>query len=185
MVQGQLKWKGDLAPGAKLTLSADGVWQEHRNDTATGSISALPLNASVESWGADGFGKLDISGFSFVAYGYYGQGLGTTGLFFEGFDSLGNPRTTYGGYVQGSYTWDKFTFGASWGVSAMEATALDYSSGFAPSLLKDNESIIGFVRYQLTPWMALQAEFGHTWDTNWSGFEENEDDIWLGTAWFF
>jgi hypothetical protein len=185
MVQGQIKWKGAIAPGAMLTLSGDGVWQEHRNDTATGSFTALPFEASVQSWGLDGFGKLDIQGFSFVAYGYYGEGLGTTGLFFDAFDIAGNQRTSYGGYVQGSYTWDKFTFGASWGVSALDATSIDWTSGFAPSLVKDNESIIGFIRYQLTPWMALQAEYGHTWDTNWSGFQENEDDIWLGTAWFF
>jgi hypothetical protein len=185
MVQGQLKWKGDLGPMAKVTLSADGLWQQHQNDPSTGSFVGLPLNSSVESWGADGFGKLDISGFSFVAYGYYGQGLGTTGLFFDAYDILGNPRTTYGGYVQGSYTWDKFTFGASWGVSAMNATAFDATSGFAPTLLRDNESIIGFLRYQLTPWMALQAEYGHTWDINQAGGVNSEDDIWLGTAWFF
>jgi hypothetical protein len=185
MVQGQLKWKGDLGPMAKLTLSGDGVWQEHRNDPATGSATFLPVEASVQSWGADGFGKLDISGFSFVAYGYYGQGLGTTGLFFDAFDLAGNPRTTYGGYAQGSYTWDKFTFGASWGVSAMNATGFDGLIGVAPTLLRDNESVIGFIRYQLTPWMALQAEFGHTWDINQAGAELQEDDLWLGTAWFF
>ncbi|MGB6921357.1 MAG: porin [Methylovirgula sp.] len=183
MVQGQVKWKGALAPGANLTLSGDGVWQEHKNDPATGSFVAaggLAPGAAVESWGADGFGKLDISGFSFVAYGYYGQGLGTTGLFFDGFDALGNPRTSYGGYGQASYTWDKFTFGGSWGVSALEATPID------PAILvRDNESAIGFVRYQLTPWMALQAEFGHTWAINQAGAELEEDDIWLGTAWFF
>jgi hypothetical protein len=185
MVQGQLKWKGSITPDAKVTLSADGVWQEHRNDTATGSFSGVPLGGSVQSWGADGFGKLDIDNFSFVAYGYYGQGLGTTGLFFDAFDIFGNPRTSYGGYVQGSYTWDKFTFGASWGVSALDATGFDVTSGFAPFLVHDNESVIGFLRYQLTPWMALQAEYGHTWDTNWAGGVNTEDDLWLGTAWFF
>jgi hypothetical protein len=185
MVQGQLKWKGNIAPGAMLTLSGDGVWQEHQNDPTTGSLVGIPVNAAVESWGVDAFGKLDIDGFSFVAYGYYGQGLGTTGLFFDAFDIFGNPRTTFGGYAQGSYTWDKFTFGASWGVSAMDATATDAAIGLAPFLLKDNESVIGFARYQLTSWMALQAEFGHTWSYNHSGGLAEEDDIWLGTAWFF
>jgi hypothetical protein len=193
MVQGQVKWKGNIAPGAMLTLSGDGLWQQHRNDPATGSavgtpvgiVGGLPAGASVNSWGVDGFGKLDIQGFSFVAYGYYGEGLGTTGLFWDAFSPDGSARTSYGGYAQGSYTWDKFTFGASWGVSGMQATAFDYATGIAPGLLKDNESIIGFIRYQLTPWMALQAEYGHTWDISQSGFEENEDDIWLGTAWFF
>jgi hypothetical protein len=202
MVQGQVKWKGNIAPGAALTLSADGLWQEHRaeagDDVATfgdPTITNVTVNvvnpffpgvdSAVESWGADGFGKLDIDGFSFVAYGYYGNGLGTTGLFSGGFDAAGNARTSYGGYVQGSYTWDKFTFGASWGVSALNATGFDWSSGVAPGLVKDNESVIGFVRYQLTPWVALQGEFGHTWAINQAGGEAEIDDIWLGTAWFF
>ena len=96
-VQGQLKWKGDIAPGAKLTLSADGVWEEHQADFATGSNvfnpnGTLQANGNAfESWGIDGFGKLDIDGFSFVAYGYYGAGLGTTGLFFDAFDTWGTP----------------------------------------------------------------------------------------------
>ncbi len=185
MVQGQVKWKGTLGGGTNLTLSADGLWQQHKQDTATSSNLFVPNGNTTNSWGVDGFGKLDIAGFSFVAYGYYGKGLGTTGIFLNSFDDFGNPRTSLGGYVQGSYTWDKFTFGASWGVSALDPTSAEWAVGTAPSLVKDNESIIGFVRYQLTPWMALQAEFGHTWDTNWAGFQTNEDDLWLGTAWFF
>jgi hypothetical protein len=184
-VQAQIKWKGNIAPGAALTLSADALWQQHKEDPATGSVSLLATGQSVNSWGADGFGKLDIDGFSFVAYGYYGQGLGTTGFFFDGFDFAGNARNSYGGYAQASYTWDKFTFGASWGVSALQATGFDWATGAAPTLLKDNESVIGFLRYQLTPWMALQAEYGHTWAINQLGQTNSEDDLWLGTAWFF
>ena len=185
MVQGQIKWKGNIAPGAALTVSGDALWQQHKNDTATGSLAAMPLEATTNSWGVDGFGKLDIDGFSFVAYGYYGQGLGTTGFFFNGFDLAGNARKSYGGYAQASYTWDKFTFGASWGVSALQATGFDWTVGAAPTLVHDNESIIGFLRYQLTPWMTLQAEFGHTWTINQLGQNLQEDDLWLGTAWFF
>jgi hypothetical protein len=185
MVQGQIKWKGNIAPGAALTVSGDALWQEHKEDSATGSVSLLANGATVNSWGVDGFGKLDIDGFSFVAYGYYGEGLGTTGFFWDGFDLAGNARKSYGGYAQASYTWDKFTFGASWGVSALNATGFDWAVGAAPTLVKDNESIIGFLRYQLTPWMALQAEYGHTWDINQLGQRNSEDDLWLGTAWFF
>jgi hypothetical protein len=185
MLQGQVKWKGNIAPGAALTVSGDAVWQQHKADSYTGSVSALADGATANSWGVDGFGKLDIDGFSFVAYGYYGEGLGTTGLFYDGFDYAGNARKSYGGYAQASYTWDKFTFGASWGVSALGATGFDWLSGTASTLVKDNESVIGFLRYQLTPWMALQAEYGHTWAKNQAGQTNSEDDIWLGTAWFF
>lgn len=185
MVQGQVKWKGDIVPGAKLTLSADGLWQQQRQDTTTGSNMFVGNQFTTDSWGVDAFGKLDVYGFSFVGYGYYGKGLGTTGLFWNGFDAFGTPRQSYGGYAQGSYTWDKFTFGASWGISALDPTAFENTFGTAPFLLRSNQSVIGFLRYQLTPWMALQAEFGHTWATSWGGFVEEEDDLYLGTAWFF
>jgi hypothetical protein len=188
MVQGQAKWKGAVVSDAMLTVSADGLWQEHRVDTGDGTFTDsvnLPVQSAIQSWGVDGFGKLDIDGFSFVATGYYGQGLGTTGFFFDAFDFNGNPRTTFGGYAQASYTWDRFTFGGSWGVSALSSTGFDVTQAYNPTLLKDNESAIGFVRYQLTAWMTLQTEFVHTWAINQSGGQQNEDDVWFGTAWFF
>jgi hypothetical protein len=201
MVQGQIKWKGSLggggpaivtkgeAPpsfgGINLTLSADAVWQGHRQDNASSFI--VPQGTTANSWGVDGFGKADVAGFSFVAYGYYGKGLGTTGLFLNGFDAFGNPRTSYGGYGQASYTWDKLTVGGSWGVSGLNATAADFALGFGGvgGLVHYNESAIGFARYQLTSWMALQAEFVHTWSYANVGPSAQDDAIWLGTAWFF
>jgi predicted porin len=187
MIQGQIKWKGDIAPMAKLTLSADGLWQEHRSDT--GDFTTVPFGSSVNSWGADAFGKLDIEGFSFVAYGYYGEGLGTTGLFYSGFSINGAERQSWGGYGQASYTWDKFTFGGSYGISALNANGFDdtvgVALGYTPFMVQSNESAIGFIRYQLTPWMALQGEYVHTWATNWSGGQVIEDQIDAGTAWFF
>lgn len=206
MVQGQIKWKGTLggggpaivtkgeAPpavgGVDLTFSADALWQEHRIETLGSTVFGLPVGSSRESWGVDGFGKASAYGFSFVAYGYYGKGLGTTGLFFQGFDNFGNQRTTYGGYGQASYTWDKLTVGGSWGISGLNATAADIALGLACNtgagcLVHYNESAIGFARYQLTSWMALQAEFVHTWAYSNLNTAAQNDAIWLGTAWFF
>jgi hypothetical protein len=201
MVQGQIKWKGSfggggpaivtkgeappVTPGVNITLSADAIWQEQRQDSA--STFFVAPGASAESWGIDGFGKVDVAGFSFVGYGYYGKGLGTTGLFLNGFDALGNQRTSYGGYGQASYTWDRLTVGGSWGVSGLNATTTDIALGFAGvgGLVHYNESAIGFARYQLTTWMALQAEFVHTWSYANLGSAAQNDALWLGTAWFF
>jgi hypothetical protein len=47
----------------------------------------------VNAWAVDGFAMLDIAGFNFVAYGYTGKGVGTTGMFFQGVDIAGDPRT--------------------------------------------------------------------------------------------
>ncbi len=185
MVQGQLKWLGNITPEAKVTLSADAIWQEQRQDSA--STFAVGQGFSAEGWGVDGFGKLDAYGFSFVGYGYYGKGLGTTGLFLQGFDAFGNPRTSYGGYAQASYTWNKLTVGGSWGVSGLNATAADIALGLTVNggLVHYNESAIGFARYQLTSWMALQAEYVHTWSYSFTGPSAQNDALWLGTAWFF
>ena len=89
--------------------------------------------------------------------------------------------------MQGSYTFNKFTIGASWGVSGLKATSGDYalSPVLASELVKWNESVVGFGRYQLTTWMALQGEFVHTWSTNQRGQVTYTDALWLGTAWFF
>jgi len=193
MIQGQIKYKGALGPGAKLTLSADALWQEHRVDTS--SFVDVPTGAAISSWGIDGFGKVDVAGFSFVGYGYYGKGLGTTGLFLDGFTEDGQQRASYGGYGQGSYTWDKFTIGASWGISVLQANSCDNNGTFTgacgysfydtANMLKSNQSYVGFARYQLTSWMAIQGEYVHSISTNQTGGKIQADQIDLGTAWFF
>ena len=186
MLQGQVKYKGAIGPGAKLTLAADALWQEHR--VSGTSFTTLPVTAAVSSWGVDGFGKVDVAGFSLVGYGYYGQGLGTTGLFFDAFSLNGQQRTSLGGYAQGSYTFDKFTIGASWGISVLDANSYDATAGFLSYytwMLKSNQSYVGFARYQLTSWMALQAEYVHSIATNQTGGKIQADQIDFGTAWFF
>lgn len=190
MLQGQVKFKGDLGGGTKLTLSADAVWQEHQYDTASVTTGTPLVGSTINSWGIDGFGKVDIAGFSLVAYGYYGAGLGTTGLFLNGFSLDGQQRDSYGGYAQGSYTFfDKFTLGASWGISYLEANSYDntvgVSNGYEPYMLRSNQSYVGFARYQITTWMAIQGEYAHSISTNQSGGQIQGDQIDLGTAWFF
>ena len=84
-------------------------------------------NTSVTAWAVDAFAMIDVWGFNFVAYGYTGKGVGTTGLFFDGVDIFGNARPSDGGYLQAAYTFkggwllpNPLTVGASWGVSSLE-----------------------------------------------------------------
>src|SRR5262249_26013522 len=142
--QGGLKYANDFGEGTKLTLSTSGVVQNHKADcpatiavfggsscliggTALISDNETPNNASITTWAVDGFGRLDIAGFSFVAYGYTGKGVGTTALFFDGVSDDGAKRRSDGGYLQASYTfWDRFTLGGSWGISQLHrADAVD------------------------------------------------------------
>lgn len=212
-IQGQLKYVGKWGPDTGITLSVSGVAQRHTTDCFSGGSSCAALGApavplagepaanpleippGTSFWAGaiDGFGKLDIAGFSFVAYGYTGQGVGTTGLYINGVDDEGNTRRSYGGYLQASYTfYNTFTLGGSYGASWLntanandltEITA-ECAAGIA-CLVSRNESWIGFARYKLTDWVKLQAEYVHTRAVNQVGGDNRDDAILAGTTLFW
>jgi hypothetical protein len=197
-VQGQLKYVTGSAPTGKITLSADGLWQRQIADCPTGSsclsngTGLMTPEQEVNAWAADGFGMLDIAGFNFVAYGYIGKGVGTTGIFFQGVDTAGDPRKSYGGYLQGAYTFGRTTVGGSYGVSYLNtANAFDAANVTAlclagtECLVHKNESWIGLVRYKLTSWVNLQAEYIHTRDQNTIGQTNSDNAVVAGTTFFW
>jgi predicted porin len=210
--QGRLKYVGTFAPDAKLTLSTSGIVQNHKLDCPAGiavfggssclvggtaliSDNETPNGTSVTAWAVDGFGRLDIAGFSFVAYGYTGKGVGTTGLFFDGVSDEGASRRSDGGYLQASYTFfDRFTLGGSWGISTLHtADAVDgveilgqcLAAPQVACLVRKNESAIGFVRYKLTDWVKLQAEYVHTIAENQINQKITDNAIIAGTTFFW
>jgi hypothetical protein len=151
---------------------------------------------------------LDLWGWNFVAYGYTGKGVGTTGLFFNGIDAIGVTRHSEGGYFQAAYTFkggvflpSDLTVGASWGISHLEtADANDNfqvltncgqfngvitAAGGQSCLVKDNSSWIGFARYKLTKWINLQAEYTATTSENQIGQEIHDKAIAVGTTFFW
>jgi len=184
-IQGQLHYKGQLAPDTKIVLWTDALWQQHRANI--GDTAALAAGTALSSWGIDGGAKLDWGPVSLLAYGYYGEGLGTTGLFIDAFSINGQRRNSYGGYAQASYNvTEKFMLGASWGISYLQRNSFD--AAFAPILstqLRSNESWVGFARYKLTNWMNIQAEYIHSISRNQSGGSVYSDELALGTVWFF
>ena len=211
MVQWKLKYVGNLggdacglkdtacAEGLKLTAWTSGVYQDHQVERGDLIIDQRP-GYSITSWGVDGGIKLDWAGFSFVAYGYTGDGLGTTGLFWNAVSINGQTRTSDGGYVQGSYTWDRFTFGGSWGVSNLDRNSCDLTYGCGlgivgpldpVTLQKQINSEIGFVRYKLTDWVQFQGEYVHTEQQNYAncasyiGCKIYNDAIIGGTTFFW
>jgi hypothetical protein len=143
----------------------------------------------------DGFGRLDIAELSLVGYAYTGQGVGTTALFFDGVDAQGSTRRSFGGYGQASYTfYNVFTLGGSWGISVLDtASAVDAAVEFAQCtsalaakcLVHKNESWIPFVRYKLTDWAKLQAEYVHTRAENQIGQTITDNAILAGTTIFW
>ena len=213
-MQGKLSYVTTPWTDAKLTLSTSGVWQRQQVNcgfSASGLCSVSPgvltdftltplqSDAEVDAWAVDGFAMLDWWGWNFVAYGYTGKGVGTTGLFFDGVDINGNTRRSDGGYLQAAYTFNGvFTLGGSYGVSHLEtANQIDTTNVFnectgvgdfgiaGACLVKDNESWIGFARYKLTKWVNLQTEFIHTTAENQIGQTIHDDAVVAGTTFFW
>jgi len=165
----------------------------------------MSAGTNVTTWAADAFAMLEIYGFNFVAYGYLGKGVGTTGLFFDGVDIFGDRRPSDGGYLQAAYTFkggwwlpNPLTVGASWGVSSLETagtsnafeirncqlSVIDPGGPFG-CLVKHNESWIGFARYNLTDWVKIQAEYISTVAENQIGQEIHDHAVTVGTTFFW
>jgi hypothetical protein len=224
MGQAKIQYVGTWSPDVKLTLSTSGVVQKQQAECLNGSVNGgfistcAPINAptfvngipvmnqgtNVTTWAVDAFAMLEAYGFNFVAYGYTGKGVGTTGLFFDGVDIFGDRRNSKGGYLQAAYTFkggwwlpNPLTVGASWGVSTLETAGTSNAfeiercqlnanfPGTAGCLVKHNESWIGFARYNLTDWVKLQAEYISTVAENQIGQEIHDHAVTVGTTFFW
>jgi hypothetical protein len=230
MGQAKIQYVGTWSPDVKLTLSTSAVIQKQQAECLNNTVSTVGLSTcalqnepafingmptmaagtNVTTWAVDAFAMLEVWGFNFVAYGYTGKGVGTTGLFFDGVDVFGDRRNSDGGYLQAAYTFkggwwlpNPLTVGASWGVSSLEtagrSNGLDIQNcqnsvinpvgagpfGAFSCLVKHNESWIGFARYNLTDWVKIQAEYTATTAENQIGQEIHDKAFAIGTTFFW
>ena len=205
--QGKLKYVGQWFTDAKITAWVDGITQLQRAELGdavvsnfnfgTGLYNISSPGANVRASGVDGGARLDWGGFSIVGYGYWGDGIGTTGLFFAGISPNGQARKSYGWYGEAEYTFgqgflggfpilsDRFTIGGSFGQSFLQANSFDFTQSYNPYLLHVNQSAIGFIRYKLTDWVAFQFEFINSRSINQSGGSIQSNAITGGTTFFF
>jgi predicted porin len=96
-----------------------------------------------------------IANINLVAYGYSGEGVGTTGMLVQGFDTTGSARDSDGGYVQATYVIPMGTkLGVSYGVSKLDDNATDTGN-----LVKENNRITVGAYHPLTKHLNLVAEF--------------------------
>jgi len=138
---------------------------------------------SFNGSGVDGGVKLDIQGFEAVVYAYAGKGLGTTGFFILATSDNGLTRRSDGGYVQATYKWNKWKFGASYGLSELKLA--DGEVAFGNQLVKRNSSGVGGVYYSLTKSITLVGEFIDSKSQAWGGNSATEKDLALGGILFF
>jgi predicted porin len=182
----------------------DGVTQEAGAPTACAAVTApaLPFCVSenialgvrnrVHGTGIDAGVKVDAAGFEAVAYGYYGRGLGTTGLYVLATSDAGQLRESDGGYIQLTYKIDRLKIGASYGISQLKLASDEETAFYDPTtgtstsnLVHKNESGVVGLYYNLTKSLTLVGEFSDTEAKAWNNAEAHEKDVIAGAIIFF
>lgn len=125
--------------------------------------------------------KLTFGPVTALGYYYTGEGVGTTGLFFDAVAANGNKRDSDGFVLQGQYKIGKAALGVSYGESN-----LDLASGEAIStLVETNQSWVFQAQYGLTSWLNLVGEYIITESDAHNGNQAENNSFALGAILFF
>ena len=168
--QASYSWTGDL--GGK-------VWAGFYSQEVTGKTVGTDHSSDAFEGGVSvSFGNANI-----VAYGYSGEGMGTTAFLRDGYDTVGNARDSDGGYVQGTYVIPTGTkLGVSWGVSNLDTTTAE---GGAVDLVSENEMLTVGAYHPLTKHLNLVAEYSNVESDSHDGTSSESDIISVGAILFF
>ena len=170
--QASYSWTGDFA--GKVWVGGFSQNVENIADGGTGS--------SDTSTAFEGGVSTSIYNINLVAYGYSGDGLGTTSLLGDAYDTEGNARDSDGGYVQATYVIPMGTkLGVSYGQSNLDGNAGDTTS----TLVKENEMLTIGAYHPLTKHLNLVAEFSNIESKNNIGQSNESDTFALGAILFF
>ena len=143
--QGSYSWTGDFAGK---------IWAGFFSQEVTGLTGGASTDATAFEAGV----STSIYNINLVAYGYSGEGVGTTGLLRDGFDQTGSKRDSDGGYVQATYVIPTGTkLGVSYGISKLDDNAADAGNG----LVKENEMLTIGAYHPLTKHLNLVAEYSN------------------------
>jgi len=143
--QGSYSWTGDFA--GKLWVGA--YHQEISGLGSGGSDDAQAMEVGVST---------SIYNINLVAYAYSGEGIGTTFLLQDGFDTTGKKRDSDGGYVQATYVIPTGTkLGVSYGMSKLDDNAGDAAN----NLVKENTMLTVGAYHPLTKHLNLVAEYSN------------------------
>ena len=152
--QASYSWTGDFAGKAWagfFTQEVTGLSTVNGTAGGTGSDRASAFEAGLST---------AIYNINLVAYGYSGEGVGTTALLRNGFDTTGKKRDSDGGYVQGTYVIPTGTkLGVSYGVSNLDDNASDTAN--AINLVKSNTMLTVGAYHPLTKHLNLVAEYSN------------------------
>ncbi len=152
-----------------LYLSASGLYQQQRDTEAT-DVNVPGTNGNYSSWATDFGGKYDIAGFEVAGWYYVGKGVGTTGLFVNSDDGLGDPRDSNGYLAQLTYKLMQTKFGINYGQSVLKAASGDIGVARADLVAKNSKVTLG-VYQDLTANLMVLFEITRTQALNQAGQE--------------
>jgi len=167
--QGSFSWTGDFA--GKVWA---GFFSQEVTGLTGGDERANAFEAGVSA---------TVANINLVAYGYSGEGIGTTGILRDGFDATGAKRDSDGGYVQATYVIPTGTkLGVSYGVSKLDDNAADAGD----SLVEENEMLTIGAYHPLTKHLNLVAEYSKVESSAHDTVADSESDIFsVGAILFF
>jgi predicted porin len=137
-------WTGDFA--GKVWVG--GFFQDVTGLTATNrDQDADAFEAGINA---------TVMNIGLTAYAYSGEGVGTTGMLVQGFDTTGSARDSDGGYLQATYVIPMGTkLGVSYGISKLDDNTADAGA----NLVKENNRFTIGAYHPLTKHLNLVAEF--------------------------
>jgi predicted porin len=146
-------------------------------------IDGLVYHADKDNfaWAADVGANVNLAGFGLTGYYYKGEGVGTTFMLKDGFDTSGRRRESDGGYVQATYVLPtKTKAGISWGQSNLDKTAET-----ATALVKENEMWTAGLYHPVTKHLNLVGEYNYVKATSQTNVEAKTNNVSLGAILFF
>jgi predicted porin len=172
--QASYSWTGDFA--GKAWVGA--FYQEVQG--LTGGV-AVDVDEDATSYEVGV--STTVMNIGLVAYGYSGDGVGTTGMLSDGFDDTGASRDSDGGYIQATYVIPMGTkLGISYGVSNLDDNAADAGD----NLVKKNDRITVGAYHPLTKHLNLVAEYSQVESDSHAAVSSQQTDIFsVGAILFF
>jgi hypothetical protein len=173
--------------GSSTAFEGKASYSFSAND-ASGKVWVGGFSQKVEGIGSqdrahavDIGANVNMAGFGLTGYYYKGEGIGTTLMLRDGYDTSGRRRESDGGYVQATYVLPtKTKVGISYGVSNLDQTAET-----ATALVKENNMYTAGLYHPLTKHLNLVAEYNNVESKAQTNVESKTKNVSLGAILFF
>jgi predicted porin len=169
-----------------LYLSASGLYQKQtavpETLSATTGLVTAPAVAEYDSHAFDVGGKYKIGGLEVMGWYYNASGVGTTALFLNGADALGNARDSNGFIAQITYTVGPTKFGINYGQSRLQATGEEVAIDpfAAGELVQNNKKWTGGIYHKLTDNLTILGEYSRVDSIAQNGNENSANTFNIG-----